>query len=88
MKTKETEFITFIDKVRFSIDNELFVITDDDNVEVQNPYSKDIFSLTPIQIAVYDKLLGCEITNYTESYLNCKMIFLKYWTELYYGLID
>ena len=36
-------------------------IYDEDNVEVQNPFSGDTAVLTPEEVAVYDYLKGCEL---------------------------
>lgn len=37
------------------------VVMDTEPQEVQNPYSKDTITLTPVEVAVYDSIKGAEI---------------------------
>lgn len=36
-------------------------LLDNENVDVQNPFSGETFNLTPEEVAVYDYLKGCEL---------------------------
>ena len=37
------------------------VVIDTEPQEVQNPYSKDTITLTPVEVAVYDTIKGAEM---------------------------
>ncbi len=70
-------------------------ILDDAPVIVENPYSKEKVELKPEAVAIYDIIMGCEITlnvfydkRSEEMFYAAKDVFLRNWPKEYNLLID
>lgn len=60
--------------------NKLMII-DRQPQSVSNPFSGESCKLTPVAVAVYDMIKGCEISLETESYHGKGY---KYWQDMFY----
>ncbi len=70
------------------IKKDLFLF-DKENVVVCNPIDKrKKCSLEPIAVALFDYIIGCELSKKWEEYVNARIIFNKHWDKEYYLLID
>jgi hypothetical protein len=63
-------------------------IYDEDNVEVQNPFSGDTAVLTPEEVAVYDYLKGCELMGDYTGLRRGLEWFMKKNPDAYMTLLD
>lgn len=76
MTRKENEFIK---KLKVKSEKEF----------VRNPYTGCGTYLAPVQVAVYDYIMGCEaLGNHGEDFKTAIQMFRKYWVEEYMILLD
>jgi len=63
-------------------------VLDKDNVEVKNPFSGEGVMLTPEAVAVYDTIMGCEMTGDYKTVRKGLDWFRKHYPAEYMVLLD